>query len=220
MSLKKQVAPGVTVTRHLDYLTPFSAAEDDDELKEIALLKSMRACSLLEVDASFFSRMVEGMREYKAWKLLGFASFEEFCSKQLGKTLDEVEKITAGVRVLATNGVTNPTRQQAITAAAGATTGEVRAHADNQHAQIAQATQAERAKEIGVSRRTQQTLDKLKRHHPELHAAVAAGEMSCNAAAIEAGIVKVKTPLEKALDAFRKLEPTERDAFLALINDE
>jgi hypothetical protein len=48
-----------------------------------------------------------------------------------------------------------------------------------------------------VSKRHQEKLDALSRQAPELLAKVQAGEMSCHAACVEAGIVKVPTPEER-----------------------
>jgi hypothetical protein len=84
---------GLKVYKIFSHTTPFSLAENDQELAEIMRLKYPKACSILETGAEFFARMVEDVREFEAWKVIGFASFEEFCAKELGKTLVEVEKL-------------------------------------------------------------------------------------------------------------------------------
>lgn len=54
------------------------------------------------------------------------------------------------------------------------------------------------------------TLDRLKREAPALFAAVCAGELSANAAAIEAGFRKKPTPFETVQKLLPKLTATEK----------
>lgn len=89
---------GCKIIKHFDPLTPFSEASNDEELAEIMRLKYPKACSNLKTDAGFFSRTVEDIKEYKAWRVIGFSSFEDFCREKLGRTIDEVEQIIGGVR--------------------------------------------------------------------------------------------------------------------------
>jgi hypothetical protein len=59
----------------------------------------------------------------------------------------------------------------------------------------------------------------IKRDHPDIQAAVERGEYrSIRAAAIAAGIVKVKTPLDQLRSAWRKANPRERATFMEEIN--
>jgi hypothetical protein len=51
-------------------------------------------------------------------------------------------------------------------------------------------SQGDRSRENGVSKRTQEKIDRLARDFPALHERVKSGEMSVNAASIEAGIVR------------------------------
>ena len=88
------------VYKHFSHTTPFSLAENDQELAEIMRLKYPKACSNLETGAEFFARMVEDVRKFEAWRVIGFESFEAFCAQKLGKTLAEVEEIVEGVRIL------------------------------------------------------------------------------------------------------------------------
>lgn len=97
------------VYKHFSHTTPFSLAENDQELAEIMRLKYPKACSNLETGAEFFAHMVEDVRKFKAWRVIGFDSFEEFCAQKLGKTLTEVEEIVEGVKLLGGN----PTEEQA-----------------------------------------------------------------------------------------------------------
>jgi Fic family protein len=130
------------IHKHYDYQTPFSAASNKDELAEIMRLKYPKACSNLETGAEFFARMVEDVRKYEAWRVIGFDSFEEFCRDKLGKTLDEVEEIVEGVKILGGN----PTEEQAKTASKAS---RIRKLAEEKpemkRADIAKATGATRA---------------------------------------------------------------------------
>ena len=54
------------------------------------------------------------------------------------------------------------------------------------------------------------TIRRLRKHHPELHARWLAGELSANAAAIEAGFRKRSTPLQQVERLFAKLSKAER----------
>jgi KilA-N domain len=58
------------------------------------------------------------------------------------------------------------------------------------------------------------TRKRLKRDRPDLLERVAEGEMSLNAAAIEAGFRKVKTPLEQVMALIPKLTEEERQEVL------
>ena len=61
------------------------------------------------------------------------------------------------------------------------------------------------------------TLSRLKKHHRELFDRVCAGELSANAAAIEAGFRKKQTPLDTLLRAWAKASETERAQFIESI---
>jgi len=81
-------------------------------------------------------------------------------------------------------------------------------------------TQSDRAKENGVSRRTQIKLDALAKDRPDLLDRVCAGELSVNRAAIEAGIVKRPTPLDELKRAWTRASEVERGEFLSWISNE
>ena len=128
------------VYKSFSHTTPFSMAENEKELAEIMRLKYPKACSNLETGAEFFARMVEDVRKFEAWKVIGFASFEEFCAKELGKTLVEVEEIVDGVRLLGGD----PTEAEAKKASRSARAAEM--------VKAGTHTQAEAARELGIDR--------------------------------------------------------------------
>jgi hypothetical protein len=128
------------IYKHFSHTTPFSMAENEQELAEIMRLKYPKACSNLETGAGFFYRMVKEVQQFEAWRVIGFASFEDFCRDELGKTLREVEEIVHGVELLGGD----PTEADAKKASRSA-----------QAAQLVKAgthTQAQAAREVGISR--------------------------------------------------------------------
>ena len=199
----------LSITKHFDFTTPFSEATNDEELAKIMRLKYPAACGNLERDAGFFSRMVEGVREYDAWKVIGFSSFEDFCKAELGKTICEVEQIVLGVRVLQATARTAPiTERQARTAA------ETLAAAPKAK-QVGRPEGAFNGSFTTIKGRGKTYLAaRINRDHPEIAERVKAGEFrSIRAAAIVAGIVKVKTPLERLFAEWKKASQEERAEF-------
>lgn len=128
------------IYKHFSHTTPFSMAENEQELAEIMRLKYPKACSNLETGAGFFYRMVKEVREYEAWKVIGFASFEDFCRDELGKTLREVEEIVHGVELLGGD----PTEADAKKASRSARAAEL--------VKAGTHTQAQAARELGLPR--------------------------------------------------------------------
>ena len=57
------------------------------------------------------------------------------------------------------------------------------------------------------------TISRLKKHRPDLFAKVVANELSANAAAIQAGFRKVKTPEDQLWHWWGKASKEERDRF-------
>lgn len=137
---KHEGAAALKIYKHFSHTTPFSAAENEQELAEIMRLKYPKACSNLEVGAEFFARMVEEVRQFEAWRVIGFGSFEEFCAQKLGKTLAEVEEIVEGVRILGGD----PTEAEAKKASRSARAAELVKSGSH--------TQAEAARELGLPR--------------------------------------------------------------------
>ena len=224
----------VKITKHFDYLTPFSEAKTKDELIEIATLKYPKACSILETDAGFFARVVEELRQYRVWEALGFKSFEDFCVTEFKKTLDEVEGIVGTVKVLTNSGVEQPTLREVTKTQA----------IIQRRDKYPDETLQETANEIGVSRQfVHQVLSskKFDTNHfvdtPEWIKGKAdkatfkklssadqdkvrkAGKGSLRGIAIAAGVVKVPTVLEQLQRLWKKATPAERREFLTEIQE-
>jgi len=224
----------VKITKHFDYLTPFSEARNKDELIEIATLKYPKACSILKTDAGFFARVVNELREYKVWEALGFQSFEDFCVTEFKKTLDEVEGIVGTVKVLTSSGVEQPTLAQVTKTQA----------IINRREKYPNETLREIADEVGVSRQFVHQVLSSKRFDSNLLLDVPfwikgkadqatfrklskadqekvrkAGKGSLRGIAIAAGIVKVPTLLERLRKLWAKATPAERREFLSDISE-
>lgn len=197
----------VTIHKHFDYQTPFSEAGNDDELEHIMRLKYPKACSMLEVDAGFFANMVEEVRQFKAWRVVGFSNFEDFCRDELGKTLDEVTTIVEGVKQLQKRGVEKPTLADVV--AIAEEQGKLPAHGEigGGHGRD------DNVKSASIQGGNDSTYltRRLMRDRPDLFERLKAGEFkSVRAAAIEAGIVKVPTVLQQFMRLWKKASPTER----------
>lgn len=80
-------------------------------------------------------------------------------------------------------------------------------------------TQEERARAAGISRRSQQMLDQIAVKSPILLQAIEKGEISIYNAAKKAGIVQVKTDIDRAQEAFLRLAERDRKHFLMWIKD-
>ena len=224
----------VKITKHFDYLTPFSEAKTKDELIEIATLKYPKACSILETDAGFFARVVEELRQYRVWEALGFKSFEDFCVTEFKKTLDEVDGIVGTVKVLTNSGVDQPTLREVTKTQA----------IIQRRDKYPDETLQEIADEIGVSRQfvhkvvstqpsaSEKIVDRPewiksnnekaafnKLSKPDQEKVRKAGKGSLRGIAIAAGVVKVPTVLEQLHQLWKKATPTERREFLAEIQE-
>jgi len=222
----------VKITKHFDYLTPFSEAKTKDELIEIATLKYPKACSILETDAGFFARVVEELRQYRVWEALGFKSFEDFCVTEFKKTLDEVEGIVGTVKVLTNSGVEQPTLREVTKTQA----------IIQRRDKYPDETQQETAEAVGcarslvamvvnkVSNRSfvdipdwiKSTSDRAtfkKLSSADQDKVRKAGKGSLRGIAIAAGVVKVPTVLEQLQRLWKKATPAERREFLAEIQE-
>ena len=81
---------------------------------------------------------------------------------------------------------------------------------NNQHRKISDTTQSARADSNGVSQYTQRKLDRLAKDRPDLLERVKTKELSVQAAAIEAGIVKAPDVMELAKRAIGKMTTAQR----------
>jgi hypothetical protein len=80
--------------------------------------------------------------------------------------------------------------------------------------------QRKRAEKNGVSRDTQQKLDRLAQDFPALLDKVKRGKLSVNAAAIQAGFVRKPTSLEVIKRHWKRLAAAERRAFVVFLQQE
>ena len=222
----------VKITKHFDYLTPFSEAKTKDELIEIATLKYPKACSILETDAGFFARVVEELRQYRVWEALGFRSFEDFCVTEFKKTLDEVDGIVGTVKVLTNSGVEQPTlREVTKTQAIIQRRDKYPDESQQETADAVGCAQSLVAMVINKgSYRTfidipnwikgkadKATFKKLSSANQDK--VRKAGRGSLRGIAVAAGVVKVPTVLEQLRRFWKKATPTERREFLAEIQE-
>ncbi len=89
---------------------------------------------------------------------------------------------------------------------------------NNQHRKFSDATQVSRAESNGVSDRTQRKLDRLAKDRPDLLQRVKAKELSVQAAAIEAGIIKPLSVLDAVKRNIEKLSSVDLLALKIWIN--
>jgi len=222
----------VKITKHFDYLTPFSEAKTKDELIEIATLKYPKACSILETDAGFFARVVEELRQYRVWEALGFRSFEDFCVTEFKKTLDEVDGIVGTVKVLTNSGVEQPTLREVTKTQAIIQRRDK--YPDESQQETADAVGCARSLVAMVvnkgsnrtfidipdwiqSKSDRATFRKLSPADQEKLRK--AGKGSLRRIAVAAGVVKVPTVLEQLHRFWKKATPTERREFLSEIQE-
>ena len=188
----------VQITKHFDYLTPFKEAENDAELATIMRLKYPKACSSLEVDAEFFARMVEDVQKYEAWRVIGFDSFESFCKEKLGKTLDEVQAIVTGVRILQSRGVKKPSMGD-VKKYYAENPPTIESHGGNRKSVKSSTNIVHDISKGGTDRIAAQ----IAKRRPDILKRMKAGEFrSVHAAAIEAGIVKPTASVPKTREGF------------------
>lgn len=139
--------------------------------------------------------------QHKVWEPLGFDSLDNLLTASIGHTVGES---LDSLRL----------RNEQVQEAAQRTTGQVLPSDGSVHpanaSQFANHTQSQRAKANGVSKRTQEKLDRLAREFPELHEQVKAGIKSCHAACKEAGFVRDPTPLQQIQRIWQKASSRQR----------
>ena len=174
-----------------------------------------------EMNKVLIQQVSDDLTDTEAWKLLKdqngkpFKKFSDFCAAPnpygLGYSLAVLQELIREGREESARARTQH--------AAEATTGEVLpgngyVAERKEGSQITNpASQAERAKENGVSKRTQEKLDALAREAPEELDKVKAGELSVHGACIEAGIVKKPTPLDNLRKWWNKASVEEQETF-------
>jgi hypothetical protein len=143
---------------------------------------------------------------YRHWEVLGYASRDALLEAEIGVTLTGIQ---ARMRAAAENTDTDdllPARRP------------VGRREINR--QIADLTQTARATKVGISPRTQRTLDRLAREAPTFLDGYRVGKYrSVHAAAKAAGFVTTKTPLEQLRHWWTKATDAERQQFQSEILD-
>lgn len=149
-------------------------------------------------DCRAFARVVNDAKLGEWWASYA-SSWPAFCRERLHREPEFIEAVVLGAQSLGFDApipehVALEAGQRVRAAALDPKVGKVlgrgqppKATEEMPDSSIKQAT---RAKATGVSRDTQQKLDALSKKAPALLAKVRAGEMSCHAAAVQAGIVK------------------------------
>jgi hypothetical protein len=172
----------------------------DPRSKDYAIqtLYSLKLLSeMLVTDQKRVARELAEIELYHHWEVLGYKSKEEMFAAELSEV-----------------GLANVSKVQS---AAANTTGDILLKHVKPDRQFAYQKQSSRAKANGISPRTQRTLDRLARDFKPLHAKVISGELSCHAAAVQAGIVKVKTPLQQLLHWWLIASPAEQKQFMEAV---
>jgi hypothetical protein len=176
----------------------------------VSLLKDVYG--LREVSLRDWAAVLADAQKYEIYNRIPaekpYGSMDAMLKAEIGVTYDEsLQNVAArlGLRILE---------------AAQATTGEVLPQHKHPHPQFASQTQAERARQNGVGKRTQEKLDALARKAPHQLERVRAGEVSVTRACIEAGIEKGQTPLEQLKRWWARATASQRRAFRAWLEKE
>lgn len=158
---------------------------------------------------------VNALRDGDAYRALTdgqgqpFLDWWSFCAAAppygLGCTPEEIEAIIAS----------RPGRREAVAEAAQQTSGEtLPPHRPPKEVAESTTSQVDRARARGVSLDTQKKLDRLARDFPSLHAQVAAGELSCHRAAVQAGIVRLPSALDLLKRIWARANKEEKEGFI------
>jgi hypothetical protein len=190
-----------------------------DELGDCAAPKGSRAWAVFaRNELNSVLREAEGssdrakayfhmIRETEAWKVLDdakgqpFMSFELFCTHRrpqgLGYEIGHIERIIHE-------------RSEREVAEAMKVAGVLKP----QGRPVEEERNADAVSNRSFGNSQSYLASRLKRDHPDIAARVEAGEFkSMRAAAVEAGIIKVKPPLEIALAAYNKLSESDKESF-------
>jgi hypothetical protein len=198
----------------------------------VALTKRLPSLSnYLATDVSAWAWHMTIVRDNNLWRETDAESWDDYCTRVVGKPLDWCRWIIGGYEALSdvrpgpiheVEALAAGKAADRVMAAAGATTGDVLlAHRPklDESMQIAHLSADERAANSNISLRTQRKLDRLARERPDLLADVRGGRLSAHSAAIAAGIVKPPDALRIAQRLWTKMTPEDRDAFEDFIAD-
>lgn len=188
--------------------------------------------------AGFTDRDVRELVKYLAdlrahrWQqlILGADNWDHFCREILGYEPGFIREMEEGVSILKARGHEGTISPAMASSASGrsakaaeATTGEVLPAGVNQHTPVEEVRQfagpqTNRAESNGISPRQQRKLDALARQAPELLEKVKEGEISTHRACVQAGIVKVRSPLEEMKWRYPRLSSADQADFLEWVN--
>jgi hypothetical protein len=156
----------------------------------------------LERDVAGLQNLIKKLEKHGAWKALGFVSFAFLCQMELQLDDRQLERIK------------HAKRGQAIGAVLAAETAEpMREQGRPKEEQEGCENNGVNSTIIRGSTNSQYLAARIARDRPDVLERMKAGEFrSVRAAAIEAGIVKVLTPLEQIRKLLPKLTAAERKA--------
>lgn len=157
----------------------------------------------LEEDAARLRRLLEKLESGEAWNALGLMSFDQLCAVELKLASSQVEAIKHSE--------------------AGQKLAQVLANAAPlaKHGGERKQDAVKQGDNVTLKRGNQSTYlaARIKRDHPEIVKRIEAGEFkSMRAAAISAGIIKVKTPLDLLKSIWAKADSKDRESFLNWIS--
>jgi hypothetical protein len=146
----------------------------------------------IQQQAGEIAGRIISMRDGKYHETFNLPDFDTFCQKFLELTPDQVQAILSA-----------KSDERVVTI--------LTAHGTNQH------TKKDKEEELTMSsppsakggNSAEYLTARLHRDNPDIAARVDAGEISARAGAIEAGIITVKTPLERAQSAIERLGDAE-----------
>lgn len=155
----------------------------------------------LQCDATGLKELMAKLKKHEAWKALGFASFTMLCFSELELDGDEVEAVLSAKKGVSVASVIRTARNTKPLAAYGEI-GNGRSRVDN-------------IKPTDGGTSTDYLSARIARDRPDILERMKAGDFrSVRQAAIEAGIVKVKSNLEKLRGLWSKLPERDRKRFL------
>jgi hypothetical protein len=162
-------------------------------------------------DLQDWEKEVEEAKQNKIWEKLGYASINEVLAKEVGYS-------EAELKIKCQQARDNPLAGHGGDRSVGDSIKEAKDNPLASHGE-----RAEQGDNITLSKRgtdTTYTLRRLARDNPELLDAIERGELSVNAAAIQAGIRKKPTHEEVCIKAFRKCDQEQQVEILRILSEE